>query len=131
MLIKSSNQYEPQNFGAMTKNQFKGIDRLFVEKFQPPIEKMNANEDLQKWAKNKLVTDIFTKNLEGRTPRVSIERMFTWESWKGFLDNATSIPATAATIALTAIFGKLSTKTDDVPPPLDEKVLVKKALHLY
>ena len=38
------------SFEAMKKNQFKGADRLCVEKFKAPIEKFNSNEDLQNWA---------------------------------------------------------------------------------
>ena len=40
-------------FTAMKKNQFYGIDRACVDKFAPPIEKFNTNDDLQTWAKQK------------------------------------------------------------------------------
>ena len=39
-------QFIPDNvsFGAMKKSEFKGIDRVCVEKFKAPIEKFNKNE---------------------------------------------------------------------------------------
>lgn len=125
MLINSQNtQYSP-NFGAMKKSQFKGLDLLCVNTFKAPIEKFNENADLQNWAKNKLVTDVFSKNLEGRTPRCTIERNSVMQKWKDFFENKKTISASAFLLIASALFGKLSPKTDDVPPPLDEKILDK------
>ena len=63
MFIKSDCQSYTPTFGAMKKSQFKGLDLICVNTFKAPIEKFNSNADLQSWAKNKLDTDIFAKNL--------------------------------------------------------------------
>lgn len=124
MFINQSYQNSP-NFGAMKKTQFKGVDLLCVNTFKAPIEKFNENADLQNWAKSKLTTDVFSKNLEGRTPRCTIERNTAMQKWKDFFENTKTISASAFLLIASALFGKLSPKTDDVPPPLDENILNK------
>ncbi len=125
MQINSNGNYGFQDFGAMKKSQFKGLDLLCVNTFKAPIEKYNSNSDLQNWASKKLVTDVFSKDLEGRTPRVTIERKSVMENWKDFLSNAKTISAAAGLVIMSSIFGKLSPKNDDVPPPLNEEALNK------
>ena len=119
MFIKSDCQSYTPTFGAMKKSQFKGLDLVCVNTFKAPIEKFNSNADLQSWAKNKLDTDIFTKNLEGRTFRATAERQSTLESWKNFVEKSKDLTAASALFILSAIFGKLSSKTDNVPPPIN------------
>src|SRR5574344_594028 len=123
MISKVEANKNSVNFGAMQLSQFQGIDKYCAKTFNAPLEKFNTNNDLQSWAAAKLQTDVFSKNLEGKTPRATIERNAVLKNWQNYFNQTMSLPKTAALVIFSALFGNLTTKTKDVPPPSNAQAL--------
>ena len=115
--------YDTVSFGAMKKNQFKGIDLAVVQKFKAPIEKFNNNEDLQNWAGEK-ARAIADKDFGGRSEETKIQRETMLKEWFDyvFIEN-NAYKNTTALLILTAITKNLKPDSDDIPPALNKGVL--------
>ena len=129
MFLNSDNSYGFQNFGAMKKSQFQGLDLICVNTFKAPIEKFNSNMDLQAWAKKFVTKDTFTPNLEGRTQFSTDARKTVFDKWNEYLEKAENITTAGAAVIMKSLFGDLKANTDVVPPVVNDKV-VKKTITL-
>ena len=68
----------------MKKKQFEGVDFAVVEKFKPPIEKFNSNDDLQNWAGDK-ANAIANKNFRGRQNETKFQRKAILKEWSDYV----------------------------------------------
>ena len=111
------------SFGALKKNQFDGIDFAVVEKFKAPIEKFNANSDLQDWAKGQ-AESIANTDFDGRQQETRIQRKAMLKEWTDYIfkENDAYNSATALLI-LNAITKDLKPDNDKLPPVLNKGVL--------
>ena len=117
-------RYDTVSFGALKKTQFDGLDYAAVEKFKAPIEKFNSNEDLQKWCKDKLKSDILEKDFGGRQEETKIQRKAMLKEWTDYVikDNDAYNNA-AALIILYAVTKGLRPDNDKLPPVLNKGIL--------
>ena len=115
--------HDTVSFGAMKKNEFKGIDLAVVEKFKAPIEKFNSNEDLQNWAGDKAKT-IAEKDFGGRQQETKIQRKAMLKEWADYVLNENdAYTNTTALLILNAITKDLKPDNDNIPPVLNKGVL--------
>lgn len=122
MNLQSTNFYNV-NFTAMKKSQFAGVDYVVVEKYKPPIEKFNTNEDLQIWA-NQKCSDIIHSDLGGRNRDTYFQRREELRNWESNL-NYDSKTNTEKLLVLDGISKNLRSNDDTYLPPYDETVLKK------
>ena len=117
-------RYDTVSFGALKKTQFDGLDYAAVEKFKAPIEKFNSNEDLQKWCKDKVKSDILEKDFGGRQEETKIQRKAMLKEWTDYVikDNDAYNNATAL-IILSAVTKGLRPDNDKLPPVLNKGIL--------
>lgn len=110
-------------FTAMKKNQFSGIDRACVDKFAPPIEKFNTNDDLQSWAKNKR-DEIINTNYPAKSKEGTIQRKAILKEWGDYLvkDNEAYTPVMGLMI-ISTIIKNLKPNNDNMPFILNKGVL--------
>jgi len=110
-------------FTAMKKNQFYGIDRACVDKFSPPIEKFNTNDDLQTWAKNKR-DEIINSDYPARQKDSSVQRQNMLREWGHYLtqDNQAYTPVMGLMV-ISALVKNLKPNNDNIPLILNKGVL--------
>lgn len=110
-------------FTAMKKNQFYGIDRACVDKFAPPIEKFNTNDDLQTWAKNKR-DEIINSDYPARQKDSSVQRQNMLREWGHYLtqDNQAYTPVMGLMV-ISALVKNLKPNNDNIPLILNKGVL--------
>lgn len=109
------------SFEAMKKNQFKGADRLCIDKFKAPIEKFNSNEDLQNWAGQKL-SEIMTHDFRGRSQGVHSQRVVLKEIWYNYLKNIEKSSNALSLIVMQAFTKDLGLFDDNLPPVLIKSI---------
>ncbi len=109
------------SFEAMKKNQFKGADRLCVEKFKAPIEKFNSNEDLQNWA-GKFLQEINEHDYKGRSSGTCEERVILKQAWYNYLKNIEKCSNTLSLIVMHAFTKDLGVFDDNLPPILNKTI---------
>ncbi len=107
------------SFDAMKKNQFKGADRLCIEKFKAPIEKFNSNEDLQNWA-GKILQKIREQDHKGRSLGARDERIILKQTWYNYLKNIEKCSNTLSLIVMHAFTKDLGVFDDNLPPVLNK-----------
>lgn len=111
------------SFGAMKMARFDGLDFAVIQKFKPPIEKFNTNQDLQNWANTK-IDEIKNKNFEGRQKETKIQRKAILKEWIDYVTKENEgYNNAAALLILTAITKNLATNNDKLPPVLNKGVL--------
>jgi len=112
------------SFGAMKKPQFDGIDYMVVERFKPPIEKFNSNDDFQAWCAEKIKSDYLDKDFSGRKKETRIQRKAMLKEWSDYvLKENDAYNNAMALLILTAITKDLKPKNDNIPPVLNKGVL--------
>ena len=113
------------SFGAMKKNEFKGIDRVCVEKFKAPIEKFNKNEDLQNWAGKKL-NNLIEQDYSGRHIETEVHRNNLIEEWGDYVTKENdAYKNTAGLLIMSAITRDLKPDNDVLPPVLNKGALAE------
>ena len=111
------------SFGAMKKCDFKGIDRICVEKFKAPIEKFNKNEDLQSWA-GKLLNTIIKKDYKGRQQATVIQRKSLLKEWGDYVTKENdAYNNSAGLLIMSSITKDLKPENDVLPPVLNKGIL--------
>ena len=116
-------QHDTVSFGAMKKKQFEGVDFAVVEKFKPPIEKFNSNDDLQNWAGDK-ANAIANKNFGGRQKETKFQRKAILKEWSDYVFKENdAYKNTTALLILNAITKDLEPDNDNIPPVLNKGVL--------
>ncbi len=118
-------QFIPDNvsFGAMKKSDFKGIDRICVERFKAPIEKFNTNEDLQNWA-GKLLDTIIKKDYKGRQQATVIQRKSLLKEWGDYVTKENdAYNNSAGLLIMSSITKDLKHENDALPPALNKGIL--------
>lgn len=119
----TSLSYDTVSFGAMKKSDFKGIDRVCVEKFKAPIEKFNKNEDLQNWA-GKLLNNIIKKDYKGRQQATVTQRKNLINEWSNYVTKENdSYNNSAGLLIMSSITKDLKPENDALPPVLNKSVL--------
>ena len=122
---KNITQFIPDtvSFGAMKKCDFKGIDRICVEKFKAPIEKFNKNEDLQSWA-GKLLNTIIKKDYKGRQQATAIQRKSLLKEWGDYVTKENdAYNNSAGLLIMSSITKDLKPENDVLPPVLNKGIL--------
>ncbi len=116
-------KYDTVSFGAMKKNQFEGIDYGCVEKYKPPIEKFNDNQDLQNWALSNL-NKIVDKDFKGRRLETRTQRKEMLKEWSNYIinENDTYTPVICYMI-MAGITKDLKVDNDKLPPVLNKGIL--------
>lgn len=109
------------SFGAMKKHEFDGIDFAVVEKYKAPIEKFNSNDDLQKWAGEK-INNIKNQDYGGRLETTQIGRSLILKQWFEHLAN-NRYSNTQSLIILSFITRDLKPNNDVLPPVLNNSIL--------
>lgn len=128
--LASSNKYimslssDTVSFGAMKKAQFKGADRICVEKFKAPIEKFNTNEDLQKWAGDRL-NKLIKNDYGGRHEETITQRKIQLKEWVEHLTQEKEMYNNSARLLILSSLTKdLRSDNDILLPRLKKEALV-------
>ena len=114
--------YNNPNFTAMKKSQFNGVDYAVVEKFKPPIEKFDTNDDLQGWAWGKC-NDILRSDLGGRTSEVYNQRESAKKIWNYALKEENLFLPTEQFLIMNGITKHLKPDDKTFMPSYNETVL--------
>jgi hypothetical protein len=70
----------------MKKSQFSGLDLACVETFKAPIEKFNTQDDLDKWAQDKLAPKLDLDQYDNKRGYETKQRFGCLKCWKDYLN---------------------------------------------
>lgn len=125
---RNYNNTKTQNFTAMKRSQFKGIDLLVVNKFKPPIEQFDEMADFTRWVKHLLEKTMNLPSYKHLDPNFNRERMLRLFNWKQYLTKDNPIFAACPALMLVIYNGitkNVKAENTEIPPLLNAGALAK------
>ena len=118
-------QKDTISFTSMKKSQFHGIDLAIINKFHPPIEKFNDNNDLQIWCMNK-IDELKEKDLSARQDETTTQRLAAFEDWRDYVLNENDAYTNSISLLiLDGILDDIKKDNDREIPVLDKGILAQ------